>query len=47
VEPIRQKRLKKLVDSYIKAQDKAKANRANIWRYGDVTEDDAKEFGYN
>ena len=20
--------------------------QANIWRYGDITEDDAKEFGY-
>lgn len=46
VEKRREKRLSKLVDSYLKAQDKAKKSRLNLWQYGDFTEDDAKEFGY-
>jgi len=41
----KEKRLKKLVNTYTQAQEKAKQSRANIWRYGDITEDDAKEFG--
>jgi len=45
-EPRREKRLAKLVEEYVKAQDKAKAARLNMWRYGDFTEDDAREFGY-
>jgi len=45
-EPRREKRLAKLVEEYVKAQDKAKAARLNLWRYGDFTEDDAREFGY-
>ncbi|XP_013400394.1 staphylococcal nuclease domain-containing protein 1 [Lingula anatina] len=46
VEGRREKRLQKLLDDYKKAQEKAKASRVNLWRYGDFTEDDAKEFGY-
>ncbi|XP_033101620.1 staphylococcal nuclease domain-containing protein 1-like [Anneissia japonica] len=46
VEPRREKRLQKLVEEYIKAQDAAKKSHLNLWRYGDITEDDAKEFGY-
>jgi len=45
VEKRPEKRLQKLVLSYIKSQEKAKSTRMNIWRYGDITEDDAKEFG--
>ncbi|XP_071943600.1 staphylococcal nuclease domain-containing protein 1-like [Antedon mediterranea] len=46
VEARREKRLQKLVEEYIKAQDAAKKSHLNLWRYGDITEDDAKEFGY-
>lgn len=31
--------------AYKEAQEAAKKNHANIWEYGDITEDDAKEFG--
>jgi len=31
---------------YIEAQEKAKKDRLHMWEYGDITEDDAKEFGY-
>ncbi|XP_056013676.1 staphylococcal nuclease domain-containing protein 1-like isoform X1 [Ostrea edulis] len=43
----REKRLAKLVSDYMKAQEKAKSSRENMWRYGDFTDDDAKEFGYS
>lgn len=33
------------VNDYIAAQDAAKKRHLNIWRYGDITEDDANEFG--
>merc|ERR1711981_511148 len=39
------RRLAKLVDSYRDAMDSAKKNHLNIWEYGDITADDAKEFG--
>lgn len=39
------KRLQKLVSSYQEAMEKAKKNHLNIWQYGDITADDAKEFG--
>jgi staphylococcal nuclease domain-containing protein 1 len=39
------RRLAKLVNSYIEAQDSAKKNHLNIWEYGDITADDAREFG--
>lgn len=42
----KEKRFAKLIQEYAKAQEKAKANRMNLWRYGDFREDDAKEFGY-
>jgi len=45
VEPRREKRLQKLVSDYIAAQDAAKKRHLNIWRYGDITDDDATEFG--
>lgn len=41
----REKRLQKLVSDYRAAQDTAKKSHANVWMYGDITEDDAKEFG--
>ena len=39
------RRLAKLVDAYVAAMDKAKKEHLNIWEYGDITEDDAREFG--
>nr|CAG4648501.1 EOG090X01F7 [Polyphemus pediculus] len=45
VENRREKRLQKLVSEYLTAQDAAKKRHSNIWRYGDITEDDANEFG--
>ena len=45
VERRREKRLQSLVSDYCKAQESARKNRLNLWRYGDFTEDDAPEFG--
>lgn len=33
------------LEDYLDAQAKAKKQHLNIWEYGDITEDDAKEFG--
>jgi staphylococcal nuclease domain-containing protein 1 len=33
------------VAEYKAAQETAKRSHANMWMYGDITEDDAKEFG--
>ncbi|XP_066928022.1 staphylococcal nuclease domain-containing protein 1-like [Clytia hemisphaerica] len=41
----REKRLQKLISEYNQAQERARKNRVNLWRYGDFTEDDAPEFG--
>jgi len=41
----REKRLQKLVGDYLASQDAAKKRHLNIWRYGDITDDDANEFG--
>jgi len=46
VEGRKEKRLAKLIAQYKKAEEKAKEARKNLWRYGDFTEDDTKEFGY-
>eukprot|EP00731_Ephydatia_muelleri_P029856 Em0021g379a len=46
VEKRREKRLLSLVETYCKAEEQARRDRRGIWRYGDVTPDDAKEFGY-
>ncbi|XP_071476921.1 staphylococcal nuclease domain-containing protein 1-like [Diadema antillarum] len=46
-EPRREKRLAKLVADYAKAQEVARKAHKNLWRYGDITEDDAREFGYS
>ncbi|XP_030843744.1 staphylococcal nuclease domain-containing protein 1 isoform X1 [Strongylocentrotus purpuratus] len=43
----REKRLAKLVTEYAKAQEAARKDHKNLWRYGDITEDDAKEFGFS
>ncbi|CAK9298605.1 unnamed protein product [Gordionus sp. m RMFG-2023] len=45
-EPRRERKLFKLVDEYKKAQEHAKKERKNLWRYGDFTPDDAFEFGF-
>ncbi|XP_002732557.2 staphylococcal nuclease domain-containing protein 1-like [Saccoglossus kowalevskii] len=46
VEKRREKRLQSLITEYNKCQDQARKSRLNLWRYGDFTDDDAKEFGY-
>jgi len=45
VERRREKRLQNLINDYCNAQESARKNRLNLWRYGDFTEDDAPEFG--
>lgn len=45
VERRRERKLQKLLSEYMKAQETAKSSRINLWRYGDITEDDATEFG--
>ncbi|XP_074027844.1 staphylococcal nuclease domain-containing protein 1 isoform X2 [Leptinotarsa decemlineata] len=42
---VKGRRQNKLLESYREAQNEAKKQHANIWEYGDITEDDAKEFG--
>eukprot|EP00102_Acyrthosiphon_pisum_P024003 XP_016661213.1 PREDICTED: staphylococcal nuclease domain-containing protein 1-like [Acyrthosiphon pisum] len=42
----RERYLQKLVTEYMEAQEKAKKGRLHMWEYGDITEDDAKEFGF-
>lgn len=41
----RERRLNKLLNDYKNAQSEAAKNHLKIWEYGDITEDDAKEFG--
>ncbi|KAL4717621.1 hypothetical protein ACJJTC_000770 [Scirpophaga incertulas] len=45
LEKAREQRLAALVGEYAAAQEHAKASRLNLWRHGDVSEDDAAEFG--
>ncbi|CAH1366960.1 unnamed protein product [Tenebrio molitor] len=45
VENRKERRQNKLLAAYKEAQEVAKRNHSNIWEYGDITEDDAKEFG--
>ena len=45
VDQKRDRKFQKIVNDYLTAQDAAKKTRLNLWQYGDVTEDDAKEFG--
>lgn len=35
------------VEEYKEAEALAKKNHLGVWEYGDITEDDAKEFGRN
>ena len=39
--------LAELHRSYLNVQAQAIKERLNLWRYGDCTEDDDKEFGMN
>ena len=41
----KQRRLQPLIQEYLKGQEDAKKARLNLWRYGDFTDDDAREFG--
>ncbi|XP_014242124.1 staphylococcal nuclease domain-containing protein 1 [Cimex lectularius] len=41
----RERRLEKIMKEYQEAESRAKKERLNLWVYGDVTEDDDKEFG--
>lgn len=45
MEGVRDHRLAALVGEYRQAQDHAKSSRLNLWRHGDITDDDAVEFG--
>ncbi|XP_075991431.1 staphylococcal nuclease domain-containing protein 1 [Anticarsia gemmatalis] len=45
MEGLRDHRLAALVSEYRQAQDHAKSSRLNLWRHGDITDDDAVEFG--
>lgn len=47
VETRREKRLATMAAAYKAAQDDAKKARKNLWQYGDFTDDDTREFGYN
>ena len=47
VEPRKERRFQKLVEEYKEAQEEAKRARRNIWQYGDITADDAREFGHS
>jgi len=40
------RKLASLQKEYIEAMDGAKKKHLNIWRYGDITADDAKEWGH-
>eukprot|EP00117_Sycon_ciliatum_P012541 scpid19522/ scgid13573/ Staphylococcal nuclease domain-containing protein 1; 100 kDa coactivator; p100 co-activator len=46
VDKRRDKRLEKLVSDYVASEQKARTDRVAMWVYGDVTADDANEFGY-
>ncbi|XP_028162174.1 staphylococcal nuclease domain-containing protein 1 [Ostrinia nubilalis] len=45
MEFVRDHRLMAMVAEYRAAQDHAKSSRLNLWRHGDITDDDAVEFG--
>ncbi|KAK9882943.1 hypothetical protein WA026_023871 [Henosepilachna vigintioctopunctata] len=45
VENTKSRRNNKVLAAYKEAQEAAKKKHLNIWEYGDITEDDAKEFG--
>ena len=39
------RRMAKMLGTYTEAMEEAKKSHLNIWEYGDITDDDAKEFG--
>lgn len=39
--------LSELHTKYLEVQAQAKKQHLNLWRYGDITEDDDNEFGMN
>ncbi|XP_068621678.1 staphylococcal nuclease domain-containing protein 1 [Battus philenor] len=45
MEYTREHRLAGLISEYRAAQELAKSSRLNLWRHGDITDDDAIEFG--
>ncbi|XP_066153595.1 staphylococcal nuclease domain-containing protein 1 [Euwallacea fornicatus] len=45
VNNIKSRRQNHLLEDYLLAQTDAKKDHLHIWEYGDITEDDAKEFG--
>jgi staphylococcal nuclease domain-containing protein 1 len=45
VENKKERRLQKLLKDYKSAEEEAKRKHLCIWQYGDITEDDAREFG--
>ncbi|XP_061706219.1 staphylococcal nuclease domain-containing protein 1 [Cydia pomonella] len=45
LDAVRDRRLATLVSEYRAAQEHAKSSRLNLWQHGDITEDDAVEFG--
>ncbi|KAM3968500.1 LOW QUALITY PROTEIN: staphylococcal nuclease domain-containing protein 1 [Aphomia sociella] len=45
MESLRDSRLAGLVSEYRAAQEHARSSRLNLWRHGDITDDDAVEFG--
>nr|XP_002128402.1 staphylococcal nuclease domain-containing protein 1 [Ciona intestinalis] len=42
-----EKRLQKMMSEFYAEQNNAKKQHLNLWRYGDISEDDASEFGYS
>lgn len=45
VQPRREKRMEDVVKAYQEAENSAKSKRQGMWLYGDIREDDDKEFG--
>ncbi|XP_066992984.1 staphylococcal nuclease domain-containing protein 1 [Anabrus simplex] len=45
VEERKEKRLQSLMKEYKETQEIAKKKHLKVWQYGDITEDEAKEFG--
>lgn len=41
----RERRFEKLMSDYLAAEDEAKKKHLGIWQYGDIREDDDREFG--
>ena len=45
VNHVRKREMDELLDKYQKAEELARKHRRLIWEYGDIRDDDAKEFG--